>query len=235
MSKPTCAAEGYPRESRSRGYCNRHYENLRRYGNPIPRKDWPLETRLREVGWTVTASGCWEWNGKRNDDGYGIFNAGRLGYENARAHRAVYECFVEPIPDELQLRHKCDNPPCVNPDHLIPGTAADNSRDMVKRRRHRAHGRRRCDKGHDLSLPDARMSTGACAECNRDRQQRYRDRKRQQQGPRAKPGKPSRLSAEQIAQIRTRRAAGVRLKVLAAEYDVSESYVCEISKGRYCK
>ncbi len=176
----SCAVEDCPRESSSRGYCNRHYENLRKYGDPVPRRDRALEARLREVGWTVTASGCWEWNGKRNDNGYGLFTARRLGYENARAHRAMYECYTARIPDELLLRHKCDNPPCVNPEHLIPGTPLDNSRDMVERRRHSQHGRTSCDNGHDLTIPGAlRRASKAgteywmCVECDRARKRRW--------------------------------------------------------------
>jgi hypothetical protein len=176
--KPKCLVSDCPRRVRKQEYCNRHYENLRRYGNPVPQRDRPLEARLRETGWTVTASGCWEWNGKRNDDGYGLFSARRLGIEGARAHRVVYECLAEAIPDGLLLRHKCDNPPCVNPDHLIPGTDLDNAHDMVERGRHFRHGRARCDNGHDLSLPGARTNRGWCAECDRARKRRYEERHR---------------------------------------------------------
>jgi hypothetical protein len=41
------------------------------------------------------------------------------------------------LPTAVQVRHRCDNPPCVNWRHLLPGSAADNSRDMVERGRHR--------------------------------------------------------------------------------------------------
>lgn len=236
--RPKCLVGDCPREGRTKGYCNRHYEHLRLYGDPVAKKDRPLEVRLREVGWTVTESGCWEWDGKRNDNNYGLFSAKRFGYENARAHRAMYECFVEPIPDDLQLRHKCDNPPCVNPDHLIPGTAADNSRDMVERGRNwRKKRGGTCANGHDVTKPGAlRKVTKAgksetvCVECNRARQGRYQERLRQAR-PRRQSGKPSRLTAAQVTEIRAKRVAGVKLKALAAEYGISQSYACSIAKG----
>lgn len=187
-----------------------------------------LEQRLRAIGWTITSSGCWEWNGKKTgrtpETSYGVF-------DEKRAHRVMYEHFVERIPEGMQLRHKCDNPPCVNPDHLIPGTAADNSRDMVERRRHWRHDRETCDKGHDLTLPGAITRTGPanrCTECYRDRNRKFKEQARRARGVPVKRG----LSSEQAADVRTRRAAGVPLKELAAEFGITIQSVCDIAKGR---
>lgn len=58
-----------------------------------------------------------------------------MGHYQTFAHREVYLRLVGPIPDGLLIRHSCDNPPCVNPAHLLPGTVADNSADMVERNR----------------------------------------------------------------------------------------------------
>ena len=187
---PVCIIEDCARPHRSQGYCHRHYENLRRCGDPVPRADRTLEARLRETGWTVTESGCWEWDGRRNADSYGIFDAARLGFLNARAHRVMYEHYVKPVPDGLDLRHKCDNPPCVNPDHLIPGTRLDNMRDMIERGRNM---RAKCVNGHDLTLPGAtrRAMRGGlmctlCLKCERDRwdrnNQRDREKRKREKG-----------------------------------------------------
>jgi hypothetical protein len=87
-------------------------------------------------------TGCLEWQAGRCYDGYGQV---RNGTRTLRAHRVAYELACGPIPAGLLVRHKCDNPICVNPEHLEPGTHADNARDASER------GRRRVGKG-SLSL-----------------------------------------------------------------------------------
>ena len=72
---------------------------------------------------------CIYWDGKKDKDGYGILSSGK------RAHRLSYENAKGPIPDGLLVRHTCDNSGCINPDHLILGTQADNVADMVERGR----------------------------------------------------------------------------------------------------
>ncbi len=82
--------------------------------------------------WSKVSGGesCWEWNGSRNEDGYGIVKRdGKL----RKAHRLAYELAWGPIPDGLLIRHRCDNPPCCRPTHLIPGTKLDNARDRDRR------------------------------------------------------------------------------------------------------
>lgn len=71
---------------------------------------------------------CWEWSGGRQSKGYGHF---WNGSKNVRAHRFAWEqANRRPIPEGLICLHTCDNPPCVNPDHLMVGTYWMNTMDM---------------------------------------------------------------------------------------------------------
>lgn len=83
----------------------------------------------------VFGDDCIEWPFTRNEKGYGRFG-------NRPATRIVYERYVEPVPPGLLMRHVvCDNPPCVNVHHLLPGTDLDNTLDrMVKDRSNRPKG-----------------------------------------------------------------------------------------------
>lgn len=76
--------------------------------------------------------GCWEWIAGLTLSGYGAFKAAQM---QMRAHRYAYTLYVGEIPKGLLVRHKCDNPKCVNPDHLELGTAKDNTDDMILRGR----------------------------------------------------------------------------------------------------
>lgn len=52
-----------------------------------------------------------------------------------KAHRLVYHCLVADLADSMVVMHKCDNPPCINPNHLLLGTQAQNVADMVAKGR----------------------------------------------------------------------------------------------------
>lgn len=75
---------------------------------------------------------CWEWKGKTGHRGYGYFYAQSKLFV---AHRFSYELHIGPIPHELLVCHKCDNPACQNPNHFFMGTHADNNRDRVTKGR----------------------------------------------------------------------------------------------------
>lgn len=92
-------------------------------------------------------TGCWIWGGNKIR-GYGHFS---IKLKTLKAHRWIYEFVTgEVIPTNLQMRHHCDNPSCVNPRHMEPGTAAQNSKDRVLRGRHK--GARRGADHHGAKL-----------------------------------------------------------------------------------
>lgn len=77
--------------------------------------------------------GCWCWTAALNrENGYGRF---KVHGKMVGAHRFSYMLSYGPIPEGLVICHKCDNPPCVRPDHLFPGTHKDNGRDKVEKGR----------------------------------------------------------------------------------------------------
>ncbi|TFC59422.1 MULTISPECIES: HNH endonuclease [unclassified Cryobacterium] len=147
-----CLIEECALPVKTRGWCIKHYTRWLRTGDPlrttaVPHRA-PLDEKLRFTGWTEIIrrpdlGPCWEWNGRRTGLGYGRTSGHRAsgGPGTVFAHRNAYEAWVGPIPAGLVVRHRCDNPPCINPTHLLVGTSADNTADSVARQR-RANGER---------------------------------------------------------------------------------------------
>ena len=96
------------------------------------------ERFLQKVLMPENPDECWEWQGNEHRQGYGFFKVGGRAGKNMLAHRVSYIHFHEAIltPD-IKLRHKCDNPSCVHPLHVVEGTQGDNVRDMAQKGRHR--------------------------------------------------------------------------------------------------
>jgi hypothetical protein len=92
--------------------------------------------------------GCWEWLAGKDKDGYGSFQyggpRGEQKFEKRRAHRVSFDLFCGGLPEGMLVCHRCDNPSCVNPDHLFLGSTKDNVRDRINKGRSAAgesHGR----------------------------------------------------------------------------------------------
>jgi hypothetical protein len=92
---------------------------------------------------------CWPWMRGKFPGGYGSF---WIGGRDHRAHRIAYAIVHGSLP--LVGRHLCDNPPCCNPAHILDGTHADNSRDMV------ARGRSLTGDRHPMRLRPERVARG---------------------------------------------------------------------------
>jgi hypothetical protein len=82
---------------------------------------------------------CWEWQGKLDRYGYGVFKIGNQSY---KAHRYSYELYNGTFDKHLHVLHKCDNPKCVNPAHLFLGTNQDNIQDKISKGRSKINNRR---------------------------------------------------------------------------------------------
>lgn len=86
-------------------------------------------------------SGCWEWNGCKDRDGYGLVLIGSRTDKSrrcARVHRVAYAVYNSVSFDSMKKKvvmHNCDNRCCFNPDHLNLGTQKENVRDMINKQR----------------------------------------------------------------------------------------------------
>ena len=118
---------------------------------------------------------CIEWKGCTNTDGYGwktIKNQQRL------LHRVAWEWVNGPIQEGRQVLHKCDNPPCVNPDHLFLGDHSTNMADRSVKGRHHNQKKTHCINGHELIGKNLYINKSSgqrvCKICRRSCQNRLR-------------------------------------------------------------
>ena len=122
--------------------------------------------------------GCWIWMASRDPKGYGTF-----GFEGRvhKAHRVAYILAFGEVPNGAHVLHSCDNPHCVNPSHLRPGTHTDNMQDKVLRGRHFQSNQTHCKRSHPLDdlntymTPDGRRN---CRTCRLAAKRAYRARLR---------------------------------------------------------
>jgi len=121
-----CGASFYAGIYTAGKYCGPACVSRARLIPPLP----PLAQRFwARVVKGPTPSDCWAWSGATNATGYG--QLGRCSL----AHRVSWTLHYGAIPARLYVLHRCDNPPCTNPSHILLGTAADNSVDMARKRR----------------------------------------------------------------------------------------------------
>jgi hypothetical protein len=91
----------------------------------------PLEERMLNKFRVDGATRCWLWTAAQDKKGYGVIQEGGFyAPKNLLAHRASWMIHCGDIPEGLCVLHRCDRPPCINPDHLFLGTVRDNHADM---------------------------------------------------------------------------------------------------------
>lgn len=139
-----CGIKGCDLPVKALGLCNKHWHRNRKYGSPLALKSHSgtmkgLSARERFDLQMKVTEGCWIWAAGMDKDGYGRFRGEYDGRMYLTAHRYSWALHNrQQIPDGMLVCHKCDNPRCVNPDHLFLGTNTDNMRDKIAKNRHNA-------------------------------------------------------------------------------------------------
>jgi hypothetical protein len=113
------------RQWSDRAYCSLQCSN-------DGKKDKPPHLRFWENTGVNDGNRCWDWHGTKDEKGYG-----RISWrtQTIKAHRVAYEMRYGPIPDGFVICHTCDNPNCVNPNHLFADTQKANMQDASRKGR----------------------------------------------------------------------------------------------------
>ena len=130
---------------------------MARLGRPKGTKT--LLERLLEKVIINKKTDCWEYQGGKNNIGYGMI---RDELKMRTTHRVSYEEHKGSIPKGMCVCHTCDNPICCNPDHLWLGTMKQNMRDMHNKGRAKPFG------GKTGGMTGKKMPTTFCVHCQRD-------------------------------------------------------------------
>lgn len=164
-------------------------------------------------------SGCWEWVGGKNQDGYGKF---WVVSRSHGAHRVSWVIHNGQIPKGIQVLHKCDNPPCVNPSHLFSGSNLDNVSDRV------AKGRSNATRGenHHFRLHPEKIIRG----------DEHFSRRHPELIPHGIEHHKATLNPEKILKIRKIYSEGSHsYKSIGAMFGVHKETVGDIIRRRYWK
>lgn len=152
--------------------------------------EW-IKTVHRFIEPMMDDRGCWEWYGALKSktelrNRYGV-TCPPMTQTTYKAHRVVYAMYKEDPGNHL-VCHSCDNPSCVNPEHMFLGTSKDNIQDAVKKGRMvslQADANRlktHCKRGHEFTEKNTRIADGyrrMCRTCANDRTTAKRKRARE--------------------------------------------------------
>lgn len=149
----SCSVAGCDNKYRAIGYCGTHWKIFKKYGSALPTcwcgelshtfagnrggstlcKQHSLLERFWQNVDVKSIDDCWEWTAARTAAGYGVIYWNGV---NTFAHRLSLEFDGRAVPPRFHACHKCDNPCCVNPNHLFVGSPRDNMLDKVAKGRH---------------------------------------------------------------------------------------------------
>lgn len=208
-TKPNIVKRGWGK------YCSQKCAGKGRHGNLV---NAGLRRTVAERFWSKVEKptgedGCWLWTAGLVN-GYGHF---RLPSGQCLAHRMSWELANGPVPEGLCVLHKCDNPRCVNPEHLFIGTRADNNRDRA------AKGRSITGDNHWTHYAPERLPRGA----------NHWRRLHPEQIPRGDLHPTRKVSAEDVREIRRLYAlGGISQRELGLRYGITRSAVGKITRNQ---
>ena len=159
MAERICSIPDCDRPFKARGWCVYHYSRWHQTGSPTtPLKFHPRAYPTAPPGFWDQVSktpACWLWQGKTIKGGHGIV---RFDGQPWLAHRIAYVTLVGPVEPGLHIHHTCENPPCVNPDHMQVLTAAEHRKRHPEFSSRKGRKARRCRGAqHPLDGPDAKV------------------------------------------------------------------------------
>lgn len=134
--------------------------------------DFTEAERARFWSFVAKTDGCWRWRGPFYKSGYGAYSAKVRGrWRLYRAHRVAYVLTGAELAGDVLVCHACDNPSCVNPEHLWPGTHKDNHQDRERKMRGPNSKKTHCPLGHPYSGSNLIVGAGGrkCRACKRAR------------------------------------------------------------------
>lgn len=124
-------------------------------------------------------TGCWIWLRAKNGAGYGKISVriGKQEVERLYSHREAYRLWKGPLKRGLNVTHSCDNPPCLNPEHLFNESQSKNLFDCVARGRHPQKNKKHCIHGHKYTKENTLMDKHgwrSCRSCRTEFWKTYR-------------------------------------------------------------
>src|SRR5690606_5716607 len=155
------------------------YGGEARRGRYVRRTRDPIE-RFEEKYIPEPNTGCWLWVGSTNNRGYGQFRTGGRPGVLWLAHRFSYKTARGSLSRDDLIRHVCDTPSCVNPDHLETGSYKDNAQDAIRRGRVSWVSQTHCVNGHEFTEENtlyrkSRPNSRECRACAKIRKKRFHE------------------------------------------------------------
>lgn len=256
MDSQICCIKECENKVSALGLCVNHWRLNRKYGSPVAIKSHTgqfrgLSAEVRFFKQLRKSLTCWEWVGCKDKNGYGIFRGEVSGVAFTKAHRYSYALHTGDLLIGTQALHSCDNPSCVNPNHLRAGTNAENMREKAEKGRSRTPvGSKNCrailtEEQAAAILVDPRAFTEIAAEYDvaastvGSLKQRHSWKhlsgdvvKHIRVGKRGEMSYASKITEQDVREIRSSPDSG---KSLAVKYGISPQSITDIRKLRSWK